>query len=187
MNPRSPAKFSTTVMPAVRPGTWRDGERSTPTRAQYSATTREPRSSDRRVDRPARTPDRPAALATVTAPPQEIANSSVKISSPGPGSDATWPKTISRNTRPKAIRSMWPPSPEGHSFGVGPGDVAGGAVPGEQFPQWRRDVVAFVDGQRAPPAEPAAGCGVDHLGRLAPVGLGPHVQGGERVGNRRQQ
>ena len=46
-----------------------------------------------------------AALALVTAPPQDTANSSVKISSPGPGSVRTWPKTSSRKTEPNEIMS----------------------------------------------------------------------------------
>src|SRR5262249_56109808 len=130
-----------------------------------SAARGEPRSSRSRVDRPALAPIRLAALAAVTAPPpQEMANSSAKTSSPGAGRDGTSPKTISRNTVPNAIRSMalaqvargpgWQPvpcgrrpSPEGLGRGVGPGDVAGGAVPGDQFPQGRRDLVTLIDGE----------------------------------------
>src|SRR4029077_2307137 len=162
-------------MPAAGPVTRWEADRSTPARWQCSSATREPRSSPSRVDMPALAPIRLAALAAVTAPPpQEMANSSAKTSSPGAGSDATSPKTISRNIVPNAIRSMalalvahrpgWrpvprgrSPSPEGHRRSVGPGDVAGGAVPGDQFPQRRRDAVALVDRERAPPPEAAAG------------------------------
>src|SRR5215831_16776337 len=175
-------------MPAAGPVTRWDADRSTPARWQYSSTTREPRSSPSKVDRPALAPIRLAALAAVTAPPQETANSSAKISSPGAGRDGTSPKTISRNIVPNAIRSMalapvargpgWQPvpcgrrpSPECLGRGVGPGDVAGGAVPGDQFPQGRRDLVALIDGERAPPPEAAAGGGVDHPRRLTHVGL----------------
>src|SRR4249919_459113 len=145
-------------MPAAGPLTRWEGDRSTPARWQYSSTTRDPRSSPSRVDRPALTPIRLAALAAVTAPPQEMANSSAKISSPGAGRDGTSPKTISRNIVPnaitstaaalaaRAVRRLRParapprraasrsPSPEGLGHGVGPGDMAGGAVPGEQLP-----------------------------------------------------
>src|SRR5712691_2889823 len=41
---------------------------------------------------------------------------------------------------------------------------------GTQLGEHRRDLRAGVDGQRAPPAEPAAGSRVDDLGRLAAVG-----------------
>src|SRR5215468_5865608 len=173
-------------MPAAGPVTRWEADRSTPAWWQYSSTTREPRSSPSRVDRPALASIRLAALAAVTAPPQEIANSSAKISSPGAGRAGTSPKTISRNIVPNAIRSMIG-SPEGFGLGVRPGDVARGAVLGQEFPQRRGDLVALVDGQRATPAEPAAGGGVDDLGRLAPVGLGPDTQRGARVGDRRQQ
>src|SRR5215831_8110760 len=157
-------------MPAAGPVTRWEGDRSTPARWQYSSTTREPRSSPSRVDRPALASIRLAALAAVTAPPHEIANSSAKISSPGAGSAGTSPKTISRNIVPNAIRSMiW--SPEGFGLGVCPGDVARGAVVAEELPERRRALVALVDGQRAAAAEPAPGSGVDDLGRLAPVGL----------------
>src|SRR5262247_783867 len=155
-------------MPAAGPLTRWEGDRSTPARWQCSSTTREPRSSPSRVDRPALIPIRLAALATVTAPPQETANSSAKISSPGAGRDGTSPKTISRNIVPNAIRSM-AASSERLRHSVGPGDVAGGAVPGKQFPRLRREPVALVDGQRAPPPEPAAGRRVDDPGRLAAV------------------
>src|SRR5262245_66114628 len=115
---------------------------------------------------PALAPIRLAALAAVTAPPpQETANSSAKTSSPGAGRDGTSPKTISRNIVPNAIRSMAASSRERLRHSVGPGDVAGGAVPGKQFPRLRRDPVALIDGQRAPPPEPAAGRRVDHPGR----------------------
>src|SRR5579859_1980158 len=156
-------------MPAAGPVTRWEADRSTPTRWQYSATTREPRSSPSRVDRPALVPIRLAALAAVTAPPQEMANSSAKISSPGAGRAGTSPKTISRNIVPNAIRSMTR-SPEGLGLGVRPRHVAGGTVFGQQFPQRRRDPVALVDGQRAAPAEPAARDRVDDLRRLAPIG-----------------
>ena len=86
---RSPSKFSTTVIPALRRRTRSDGERSTPRRAQCSITTREPRSSLSTVHRPARAPAVAAALALLTAPPQETANSSVNTSSPGRGSSVT--------------------------------------------------------------------------------------------------
>src|SRR5215813_8184126 len=174
-------------MPAAGPVTRWEADRSTPARWQYSSTTREPRSSPSRVDRPALTPIRLAALAAVTAPPQEIANSSAKISSPGAGRDGTSPKTISRNMVPKAITSMRPPSPEGLGHGVGPGDVAGGAVPGEQFPRLRRDPVALIDRERAPPPEPTAGCRVDDLGRLAAVGFRAHPQRCPGIRHRREQ
>src|SRR5215475_3171419 len=157
-------------MPAAGPGTRWEADRSTLARWQYSSTTREPRSSPSRVDSPALAPIRLAALAAVTAPPQEIANSSAKISSPGAGRAGTSPKTISRNIVPNAIRSMIT-SPEGSGLGVCPGDVARGAVLGQKLPQRRGDPVALVDGERAAPAEPAAWCGVDDLGRFAPVGL----------------
>src|SRR5690349_22780098 len=173
-------------MPAAGPATRCEADRSTPARWQYSSTTREPRSSPSRVDRPALASIRLAALAAVTAPPQEMANSSAKISSPGAGRAGTSPKTISRNIVPNAIRSMiW--SPEGLGLGVCPGNVARGAVLGQEFPQRRGDLVALVDGQRAAPTEPAAGSGVDDLGRLAPVGLRPHIKRGARVGHRGQQ
>src|SRR5215813_12365497 len=159
-------------MPAAGPVTRWEADRSTPAWWQYSSTTREPRSSPSRVDRPALASIRLAALAAVTAPPQEIANSSAKISSPGAGSAGTSPKTISRNIVPNAIRSMIA-SPEGFGLGICPGDVAGGAVLGQEFPQRRGNRVALVDGQRAAPAEPAAGSGVDDLGRLAPSSVGP--------------
>src|SRR5215469_17761277 len=112
---------------------------------------REPRSSPRRADMPAWAPCWLAAVATVTAaPPQEKANWSVKISSPGPGSAGTSPKTTSRKTVPKAIRSTAADiSLEGPSGGVRLGDVARGTVPGQQLPQRRGDLVAFVDSQRA--------------------------------------
>src|SRR5215467_14834137 len=130
-------------MPAAGPATRWEADRSTPARWQYSSTTREPRSSPSRVDRPALASIRLAALAAVTAPPpQEIANSLAKISSPGAGRAGTSPKTISRYIVPNAIRSMIG-SPEGFGLGVCPGDVAGGAVPGQEFPQWRGDLVAF--------------------------------------------
>src|SRR5215471_6634758 len=164
-------------MPAAGPVTRWEADRSTPARWQYSSTTREPRSSPSRVDRPALASIRLAALAAVTAPPQEIANSSAKISSPGAGRAGTSPKKISRNIVPNAIRSMIA-SPEGFGLGVSPGDVARGAVLGEQLAQRRGDWVAFVDGQRAAPAEPAPGSGVDDPGRLAPVGLRPHIERG---------
>src|SRR5215469_16950944 len=173
-------------MPAAGPATRWEADRSTPARWQYSSTTREPRSSPSKVDRPALASIRLAALAAVTAPPQEIANSSAKISSPGAGRAGTSPKTISRNIVPNAIRSMIG-SPEGFGLGVRPGDVAGGAVPGQEFPQRRGDLVALVDGQWAAPAEPASGRGVDHPGRLAPVGFRAHSERGARVGNRGQQ
>src|SRR5215831_14235878 len=173
-------------MPAAGPVTRWEADRSTPAWWQYSSTTREPRSSPSRVDRPALASIRLAALAAVTAPPQEIANSSAKISSPGAGRAGTSPKTISRNIVPNAIRSMIG-SPEGFGLGVCPGDMAGGAVRRQEFPQRRGDLVAYVDGQRATPAEPAAGGGVDDLGRLAPVGLRPHPQRRPRVGDRGQQ
>ena len=102
---RSPSKFSTTVTPAERRRTRTDGDRSTPARAQCSITTREPRSSPRTVHRPAVRPALAAALALLTAPPQENANSSVKISSPGRGSSGTCPKTSSRKTEPNEIMS----------------------------------------------------------------------------------
>jgi len=102
---RSPSKFSTTVIPAVRWRARNDGDRSTPTRAQCSITTREPRSSPRTVHRPARAPALAAALALLTAPPQETANSSVNTSSPGRGSSGTGPKTSSRKTEPNEIMS----------------------------------------------------------------------------------
>src|SRR5215831_11091702 len=165
-------------MPAAGPVTRWETDRSTPARWQCSSTTREPRSSPSKVDIPALAPMWLAALAAVTAPPpQETANSSAKISSPGAGRDGTSPKTISRNIVPNAIRSMAlaqvarRPSLKGLRHGVGPGDVAGGAVPGDQFPQCRRDVVALIDGERAPPPEAAPGCGVDHPWRLTLVGL----------------
>src|SRR5262249_35455701 len=82
---------------AAGPGTRWEADRSALARWQYSSTTREPRSSPSRVDSPALAPIRLAALAAVTAPPQEIANSSAKISSPGAGRAGTSPKTISRN------------------------------------------------------------------------------------------
>src|SRR5215470_1331049 len=173
-------------MPAAGPATRWEADRSTPARRQYSSTTREPRSSPSRVDRPALAPIRLAALAAVTAPPQEMANSSAKISSPGAGRAGTSPKTISRNIVPNAIRSMTS-SPEGLGLGVCPGHVARGAVLGQEFAQRRGDPVALVDGQRAAPAEPAAGSGIDDLGRLAPVGLRPHTERGARVGDRGQQ
>src|SRR2546430_8880450 len=143
-------------MPAAGPLTRWEGDRSTLARWQYSSTTREPRSSPSRVDRPALTPIRLAAPAAVTAPPQEIANSSAKISSPGAGRDGTSPKTISRNIVPKAIRSMRPPSPEGLGHGVGPGDVAGRAVPRKQFPPLRRAPLRLTAPERPPPPAPAA-------------------------------
>src|SRR5215475_16223272 len=191
-------------MPAAGPVTRWEADRSTPAWWQYSSTTREPRSSPSRVDRPALASIRLAALAAVTAPPQEIANSSAKTSSPGAGRAGTSPKTISRNTVPNAIRSMmlaqvarWPgrrpvscrrrPSPEGLRRRVGPGDVAGGAVPGEQLPQRRRDAVALVDRERAPPPEAAAGCGIDHPWRLTLVGLLRDVELRARVGDGREQ
>src|SRR6266567_8652108 len=96
------------------------------------------------------------------------------------------PKTTSRKTVPKTIRSM-APSPEGLRLGVRPCDVAGGAVLGQQFPQRRGDALALVDRQRAPPAEQAAGSGVDDPGRLAPVGLGPDRERGPWIGYRGQQ
>ena len=104
-NPRSPSKFSTTVIPAVGPATCADGARSTPAAAQCSVTTCEPRSSPSIVHSPARTPAAAATVALVTAPPQEIANSSVKTSSPRPGSRCNWPKTSSRKTSPNEIMS----------------------------------------------------------------------------------
>src|SRR4249920_815909 len=163
-------------MPAAGPVTRWEADRSTPALWQYSSTTRDPRSSPSKVDRPALTPIRLAALAAVTAPPQEMANSSAKISSPGAGRDGTSPKTISRNIVPNAISSMAASSREGLRHGVGPGDVAGGAVPGEEFPRLRRDPVALVDGERAPPPEPAAWHRIDDPGRLAAVGLRAHPQ-----------
>src|SRR6185437_3435503 len=193
-------------MPAAGPVTRWEADRSTPARWQYSSATREPRSSPSRVDMPALAPLRRAALAPVTAPPpQEMANSSAKTSSPGAGRDGTSPKTISRNIVPNAIRSMalalmarrpgWrpvpglrrPPSPEGLDRGVGPGDVAGGAVPGDQFPQCRRDAVALIDGKRAPPPEAAAGGGVDHPWWLTLVGLLRDVELRAGVGDGREQ
>src|SRR5215472_17072899 len=71
--------------------------------------------------------------------------------------------------------------PEGLRLGVRPRDVAGGAVLGQQFAQRRGDALAFVDRQRAPPPEQAAGSGVDDLGRLAPVGLGSDVERGPGI------
>ena len=65
--------------------------------------------------------------------------------------------------------------------------MAGRAVAGPQLGQFRRDLRAGVDGQRAPPAEPAAGGRVDDPGRLAAVGLGRHRQRRARVGHRGQQ
>src|SRR5215831_8347520 len=180
-------------MPAAGPVTRWDADRSTPARWQYSSTTREPRSSPSKVDRPALAPIRLAALAAVTAPPQETANSSAKISSPGAGRDGTSPKTISRNIVPNAIRSMAlaqvarRPSLKGLRHGVGPGDVAGGAVPGDQFPQCRRDVVALIDGERAPPPEAAAGRGIDHPWWLTHVGLLRDVEVRTGVGDGREQ
>src|SRR5215470_18011408 len=192
-------------MPAAGPVTRWETDRSTPARWQCSSTTREPRSSPRRVDIPALAPISLAALAAVTAPPpQETANSSAKISSPGAGRDGTSPKTISRNTVPNAIRSMalalaarrpgWQlvpcgrsPSPEGHRRGVGPGDVAGGTVAGDQFPQRRRDAVALIDRERAPPPEAAAGRGVDHPRRLTPVGLLRDMELSAGIGDGREQ
>src|SRR5271169_2916739 len=139
---------------------------STPARRQCSSATREPRSSPRRAAIPACTPSWLAAVATVTAPPpQEKANWSVKISSPGPGRAGTSPKTTSRKTVPKAITSTGAGSGgslECPGGGVCLGDVARGAVLGQQLPQRRSDLVALFDGQRAAPAEPAARGGVDH-------------------------
>src|SRR6266516_1188420 len=191
-------------MPAAGQVTRWEADRSTPSWWQYSSATREPRSSPSRVDRPALTPIRLAALAAVTAPPQEIANSSAKISSPGAGRDGTSPKTISRYIVPNAIRSMalalmarrpgWrpvpcgrSPSPEGHRRGVGPGHMAGGTVPRDQLPQGRGDLVALIDGERAPPPEPAAGCGVDHPWWLTLVGLLRDVEFRAGVGDGREQ
>ncbi len=103
--PRSLAKLSTTVIPAQRRGSRADGDSSTPARAQCVSTTREPMSLPSRVHSPAVAPAWAAALALVTAPPQDTPNSSVKTSSPGPGSSARCPKTSSRNTEPNEIMS----------------------------------------------------------------------------------
>ena len=67
-------------------------------------------------------------------------------------------------------------------FRAGPGDVAGGLWPGPQLAQLRRHAVALVDRERAAPAEPAAGRRVDHLRRLAPVGLAPTWSGARGSG-----
>ena len=58
---------------------------------------------------------------------------------------------------------------------------------GEDLGQFRGDLMALVDGQRAAPAEPAARGGVDHPGRLAAVGLRAHAERGARVRSRGQQ
>ena len=58
---------------------------------------------------------------------------------------------------------------------------------GSQLGKLRRDLRAGVDGQRAPPAEPAARGRVDHLGRLAAVGLRRHRERRARIGHRRKQ
>ena len=63
---------------------------------------------------------------------------------------------------------------------------------GKEFGEHRRDLRAFVDGQRAPPAEAAAGCRVDDPGRLAAVARvgwqsGRHRQRCARIGHRGQQ
>src|SRR6266700_853687 len=70
-------------MPAVGPETRTDGDKSTPAAA--------------------------ATVALVTAPPQEIANSSVKTASPGTGSRCSCPKTSSRKTSPNEIMSTEQP------------------------------------------------------------------------------
>src|SRR6185312_4700693 len=57
-----------------------------------------------------------------------------------------------------------------HLFGAGLGNMTGRAVSGSQLGQFGRDLRAFFDGQRAAPAEPAAGGGVDDPGRLAAIG-----------------
>src|SRR5215831_12183897 len=98
---------------------------------------------------PACAPSLAAAVAAVTAaPPHEKANWSVKISCPGPGSAGTSPKTTSRKTVPKAITSTAATpgtSLEGPGGGVCLGDVARGAVLGQQLPQRRGDLVTLVD------------------------------------------
>src|SRR5215472_1107501 len=68
--------------------------------------------------------------------------------------------------------SQWPQaqaSLEGAGGDVGLSDVAGGTVVGHELPQRGSDLVALFDSERAPPAEPAARCRVDHLGRFTPV------------------
>src|SRR5258707_10230709 len=65
--------------------------------------------------------------------------------------------------------------------------MAGDIVAGSELQELRGDRVADVDGERAAPAEPAAGSRIDHSWWLAPVSLRANVQLRSRVGNRRQE
>ncbi len=58
---------------------------------------------------------------------------------------------------------------------------------GAELRELRGDLRAGVDGQRASPAEPAARQRVDHLGRLAAVGLRRYRERRARIRHRRQQ
>jgi hypothetical protein len=65
--------------------------------------------------------------------------------------------------------------------------MTGSVVAGPQLCELGRDLRAFINGQRAPPAEPAARGGVDDPGRLAAVGPRRHRKRRARVGHGGQQ
>src|SRR5215469_16979499 len=72
-------------------------------------------------------------------------------------------------SRPRVPACTWtrlrspPASRERLDFRAGLGNVAGRLVPRDELGEHRGDLLAGVDGQRAAPAEPAAGGGVDDL------------------------